>query len=95
MLICEQRFLIISGDTVARNFGLPYRPTNPRTVRGAKKRGWHIVQVDLKKLSDVSWVGLCIWCERALGGYWVNSFHYRQFAFESGADATAFKLKWG
>lgn len=79
---------------MARNFGLPYRPNNPRTVRGAKKRGWHVVDVDLGKLTNVSWVGLCIWSECRLGGYWVNSFHLQQFAFESGADATAFKLKW-
>lgn len=80
---------------MSRCFSKPYRASNPRTVRGAKKRNWHIVQVDLGKLADVSWVGLCVWCEAVLGGYWVNSFHSRQFAFESGADATAFKLKWG
>lgn len=81
---------------MARNLGLPYRPTNPRSVRGARKRGWTVVKVDMRKIDDrVSWVGLCIWCERAMAGYWVNSFFHREFAFESGADATAFQLKWG
>ena len=81
---------------MARSLYLPYRPTNPRSVRGARKRGWHVVQVDLGKLQDrASWLGLSIWCERAMSSYWVNSFTLREFAFESGADALAFKLKWG
>jgi len=81
---------------MARNLGLPYKSTNPRSVRGAKKRGWHVVKVNMSKISDsVSWVGLCIWADRSLGSYWVNSYFHREFAFESGADATAFKLKWG
>jgi hypothetical protein len=50
----------------------------------------------MSKISDkVSWVGLCIWADRSLGSYWVNSYFHQEFAFESGADATAFKLKWG
>lgn len=81
---------------MARNLGLPYRSTNPRTVRGAKKRGWTVVKVDMNKFEGrVSWLGLSIWADTSLGGYWVNSFSRREFAFESGADATAFQLKWG
>lgn len=81
---------------MSRCLSKPYRPTNPRTVRGAQKRGWHTVRVDMSKFEGrVSWLGLCVWCESALGGYWVNSFQRREFAFESGADATAFKLRWG
>lgn len=80
---------------MARNLGLPYLASNPRTVRGAKKRGWTVVKVDLKNLANVSWLGLCIWADASLKGYWVNSFSLREFAFESGADATAFQLKWG
>ena len=81
---------------MSRSLYLPYRASNPRTVRGARKRGWHVVQVDLGKLQDrASWLGLSIWCERAMNGYWVNSFSLREFAFEKGADATAFQLKWG
>lgn len=80
---------------MARNLGLPYRPTNPRTVRGAKKRGWTVVEVNLSKIENTSWVGLSIWADNYLSGYWVNSFFLRQFAFEKAADATAFQLKWG
>jgi hypothetical protein len=79
---------------MARCLNLPYKQHNPRSVRGAVKRGWHVVEVDTRKL-NVSWMGLCIWAERGLGGYWVASHWLKQFAFESGADAVAFKLKWG
>jgi hypothetical protein len=83
---------------VARCLNLPYKPHNPRSVRGARKRGWHVVEVDLQKLSyqrNIGWMTVCLWAERDLGGYWVASHWLRQFAFESGADAVAFKLKWG
>jgi NAD(P)-dependent dehydrogenase (short-subunit alcohol dehydrogenase family) len=66
-------------------------------AEGMLKRGWHVVDVDLRKLSgerDVSWMALCIWIDRGPCGYWVASHWLRQFAFESGADAVAFKLKW-
>jgi len=80
---------------MSRNLGLPYKPTNPRSVRGAKKRGWTVISVDLKYVKDTSWLGLNIWCDRQMGGYWVSSFMLREFAFEDGKDAVAFKLKWG
>ena len=79
---------------MARCLNLPYKPHNPRSVRGAVKRGWYVVDVDLRK-RDVSWMVLCVWAERGLGGYWVASHWLKQFAFESGADAVAFQLKWG
>ena len=78
---------------MARCLHLPYKPHNPRSVRGAVKRGWYVVDVDLRK-RDVSWMTLCLWAERGLGGYWVASHWLKQFAFESGADAVAFKLRW-
>jgi hypothetical protein len=80
---------------MSRNLGLPYKPTNPRTVRGAKKRGWIVIDVDLKYVKDTSWLGLNIWCDRQMSGYWVSSFMLREFAFENGKDAMLFKLKWG
>ena len=83
---------------MSRCLKLPYKPHNPRSVRGAVRRGWHVVDIDLLKLSrerNISWLALCMWIERSLGGYWVASRWLRQFAFESGADAMAFKLKWG
>jgi hypothetical protein len=78
---------------VARCLHLPFKPHNPRSVRGAVKQGWYVVDVDPRK-RDVSWMTLCLWAERGLGGYWVASHWLKQFAFESGADAVAFKLKW-
>jgi hypothetical protein len=78
---------------MARCLNLPYKRNNPRSIRGACRRGWHVVEIDLRK-RDVKWMELCIWAERGLGGYWVASHWLRQFAFESGADAVAFKLKW-
>jgi hypothetical protein len=80
---------------MSRSLYLPYKPTNPRTIRGAQKRGWNIVSPRNNYSEKLSWMGLCIWCERQMRGYWVASFQRREFAFESGADALAFKLKWG
>jgi hypothetical protein len=81
--------------SMSRSLHLPYKSTNPRSIRGAKKRGWHMVKVNNNYVERTSWVGLNIWCECSTSGYWIGSFHYREFAFESGADATAFQLKWG
>ena len=80
---------------MARNFGLPYRASNPRSVRGARKRGWTVAEPRPSYVEKASWMGVNIWCDKYLTGYWVSSFHLRQFAFENPADATAFKLKWG
>lgn len=80
---------------MARPVHLPYRATNPRSIRGAKKRGWTVVAARKNYVEVASWMGLNIWCDRTAGGYWLSSFHYREFAFENGADALAFKLKWG
>lgn len=80
---------------MARNLGLPYRPTNPRSIRGAKKRGWYVVKPNPNYVEKISWLGLNIWGDQNLSGYWVSSFHYREFAFEKGADAAMFQLKWG
>jgi hypothetical protein len=80
---------------MARCLTLPYKATNPRTVRGAVKRGWTVVIPRNNYVEKSSWLGLCIWCEQQMREYWVASFHRREFAFESGADALAFTLKWG
>ena len=80
---------------MSRSLAHPYKATNPRSLRGAKKRGWTIVTARSNYVEKASWMGLCIWCDRQMGGHWLASFHYRQFAFESGADALAFQLKWG
>lgn len=80
---------------MSRSLGHPYKASNPRSIRGAEKRGWNIVSPRPNYVEKASWMGLCIWCERSAGSYWVASFRRREFAFESTADALAFKLKWG
>jgi hypothetical protein len=80
---------------MARSLYLPYRATNPRTVRGAKRRGWTAVSPRNNYSEQTSWMGLNIWAERSAAGYWVSSFSVREFAFEKPSDATAFLLKWG
>jgi hypothetical protein len=80
---------------MAHSLYLPYKPTNPRTIRGAKKRGWYVMRPNPNYVERASWMGLNIWCESSLSGYWVSSFHHREFAFEKGTDALAFQLKWG
>ena len=80
---------------MAHSLYLPYKPTNPRSIRGAKKRGWYVMRPNPNYVERSSWMGLNIWCERSLSGYWVSSFHHREFAFEKGTDALAFQLKWG
>ena len=78
---------------MARGLYLPYKASNPRTVRGAKKRGWNVVEP--RRMGHVSWMGLNIWAERALSGYWVSSYALHSFAFEKESDAVMFQLKWG
>lgn len=80
---------------MARNLGLPYRAGNPRSVRGAVRRGWHRSSPRPGYTQDISWLKLNIWCDNNLTGYWVSNYLYREFAFESAADATMFQLKWG
>lgn len=80
---------------MSRTLHLPYKSTNPRSVRGAKKRGWTVIRARNGYEKDLSWFALVLWCESQLGGYWVASFGLREFAFEDGKDAMMFKLKWG
>jgi len=81
---------------MSRCQSLPYKASNPRSVRGAKSRGWYVVNADKKKWKETcSWLGLNIWTDRACSGYWVASWHNGEFAFENGRDATAFTLMWG
>ena len=77
---------------MSRSLYLPYKSTNPRTVRGAVKRGWHVVQP--QRQEKITWMGLNIWSERVMQGYWISSYAKNQFALERESDATMFKLKW-
>ena len=80
---------------MSRSYSLPYKASNPRSVRGARKRGWYVIKADKAKWKEsCSWMGLNIWAEQACSGYWVASWHNNEFAFENGADAMIFKLKW-
>ena len=82
---------------MSRCMGLPYKPSNPRSVRGAKKRGWYVVNANKGKWKEnLSWLGLNIWTEQTCSGYWISSWswHNSEFAFENPADATMFTLKW-
>ena len=74
----------------------PWRATNPRTVRGARKKGWHIVKVPglYRENYNTSWLGLEIWTLRQTKGNFVNSFALREFAFENAEDASWFTMKW-
>lgn len=77
-----------------RSLSLPYRAANPRSVRGARRRGWVTLKPKSNYVETASWLGLNIWCERNCSGYWVSSFQCREFAFERSVDATAFGLRW-
>lgn len=65
---------------------------NPRSVRGAVRRKWTIVEV--KHRDDVSYLGLQIWTDRNAKGRYVSSFSPTKFAFEREEDASWFTLKW-
>lgn len=84
---------------MSRCLSKPYVRTNPRTVRGARRRGWTVVRSGTAGFKNgevrLSWMGLNIWAELACQGHWVSSYHLGEFAFESPADATAFAMKWG
>lgn len=74
----------------------PYRKTNPRTIRGARKKGWHIVDVPNTYLekANLSWMGLEMWATHKTKGNFVTCFVTRQFAFETVEDASWFTMKW-
>lgn len=77
------------------NSRLPHKPSNPRSIRGARKRGWTVVNVRPGYKANTSWLGLCIWCDLQMQGYFIPSFITREIAFEQPSDATAFTLRWG
>jgi hypothetical protein len=69
----------------------------PRSVRAARRRGWHVVTV--KRSADVSWLGQLIRIQRVAGAVkFVNSydgFGGGQVAFEDPNMATVIQLKFG
>ena len=80
---------------MARSLYLPYKATNPRSVRGARRRGWTVTKPRASYVEQTSWMGLTLWAEVSMSGYWIANFQRREFAFEKSSDATAFLLKWG
>ncbi len=70
-----------------------YSRKNPRSVRGAEKRGWTVLRPK-NDAKHVSWVGLMIWSDRMLKGHYVQDFQTHRFAFERPEDASHFAMKW-
>lgn len=68
------------------------RKNNPRTVRGAQRRGWTVIEP--KPTQDASYLGLRVWADRNVKGKYVSSFMPTKFAFELEQDATWFALCW-
>lgn len=66
----------------------------PRTVRGAARRGWRVIEPKNYSSKNVSWLGLCIWSDRHMKGRFVNNFVENKFAFELDEDASHFLMKW-
>jgi hypothetical protein len=81
---------------MSRNYSLKYRAVNPRSVRGAKKRGWQLLKPNrgMWEEEKVSWAGLNIWADRHCKGHYVSSYLLQTFAFENPSDALLFQLKW-
>lgn len=66
----------------------------PRSVRGAKRRGWTMIEPKNYADKNVSYLGLQIWTDRNAKGKYVSSFEPTKFAFELDRDASWFALKW-
>lgn len=81
---------------MSRNLSLSYSPKHPRSVRGAGRRGWHVVKIDPEKrmASNTSWLGLLVWADKNMKGPYVSSFETNKFAFEKTEDASWFTMKW-
>ncbi len=70
------------------------RKNKPRSVRGAARRGWTVIEVTDHAGKNVSYLGLQIWINRNVKGNYVSSFRPTQFAFELEKDANWFALRW-
>lgn len=60
----------------------------PRTIRGAKKRGWTVVYVP--RSEHRSWVGTCNWIAYNAKGDFIDEYRYvgdGDVAFEKPEDA--------
>lgn len=78
-------------------YTLPYKKSNPRSVRGASRRGWHVVDIsdDAFKKINQSFLGLTLEADRQCKGYYVSQYWPQaKFAFEHLDDAAYFTLRW-
>jgi len=76
---------------------LKYNPSNPRTMAGAKKRNWTVVEISVNKVfieHNISWLGLENWVIRNAKGDYLCEFLSGEFAFENPVDAMIFQFKW-
>lgn len=70
--------------------------TNPRTINGAVKKGWHVVDVPRNYIlsHNVSWLGLELWLTQYSNSYFISDFSQYQFAFKEAEDASKFLFHW-
>lgn len=76
---------------------MPYKKNNPRSVRGAIRRGWYAVGVpdNYTEKLGLSFLGLQISADQQSKGHYVCQYLPKpRFAFESIEDAAWFTLKW-
>ena len=83
---------------MSKSLSQPYNRKNPRTIRGARRAGWHVVHIGQGVWREdqvlATWVGLSIWTECNATGHWIGSYSLGDFAFEKAEDASMFILKW-
>jgi hypothetical protein len=77
-------------------WGGKYKKSNPRTVRGAARQGWHIVDVPnlYHSRHNLSWLGVSLWTSANSNGYFIDNFATKQFAFERDEDASKFVFQF-
>jgi len=70
------------------------RKNKPRSVRGALRQGWTVIELKDYADKNVSYLGLQIWTDRNVKGKYISSFMPTRFAFELEKDANWFALRW-
>ena len=88
-----------SRTDVQTNLGRRMKKSKIKSIRTAKRHGWHLVEMGTKdrEQHNVSHVGLMIWTDRNTQGLYVANYqegYLSRFAFEHIEDAAFFKLRW-
>jgi len=68
----------------------------PRSINGARKRGWHIVRIPSRK--DLSWVGIMITIDRMITGHRLFLYDMQGGGFaalENETDASKVQFQFG